>query len=685
MEVAGMVENPWTAGTYEADRSNAGYGTTSLVNPDDSYPYVIITTNALKSTFQPLLDWKNTKLSSTIVAVEDIYADPAYNGVDDPEEIRNFIKDAYANWETEYVLLGGDDVDDSGTQIVPIRGVYLSAGSSSDNNVPCDMYFGALDGTWNNDGDDRWGEPEEIDYYPEVHVGRITADTSSEIQNWINKVLDYEQNPSAAHLNQCVWIGEKLDASTWGSDSKEEIIPVFPVEDEYQFTKLYQKLGTFSRSNVVSELNKGPHPVNHLGHANSGYTMGIYRSDVDSLTNTDYFFAYSQGCMAGGFDQGHSGNSEAISEHFVYTEHGAFAVIMNARYGWYSPGTTHGPSQYFDYEFFDAIYTENIKNLGAANDDSKTDNAGSSMGNAYLRWCYLELNLHGDPHTEIFEPVKYDHDIAVTGFQAPDFMAPGTTYVSALIRNRGLNDESNIEIEFLVDDVVQETQMISYMESGCSEEVSFEWTPTEYPMEYLVGTLDGSNSYDPDDGIVEYKWEFGDGSVGYGAIVTHTYSNCQQYTASLTVKDHYGATDTDTCIISVWQRGHDMELESMRTPKTGRVGQTKTITIKVRNVGTYDDWPIWITPDNPRSDWALVTLRAVKPDGTIGTYTKLVYLNQNIGETVKIPVTLDQRGEWNFEAHVDISNGYGHINPFPRKDQNTANDDLSASSPTNVR
>jgi hypothetical protein len=456
--------------------------------------------------------------------------------------------------------------------------------------------------------------------------------------------------------------------------------------------------------------------------------MGIYRSDVDSLTNTDYFFAYSQGCMAGGFDQGHSGNSEAISEHFVYTEHGAFAVIMNARYGWYSPGTTHGPSQYFDYEFFDAIYTENIKNLGAANDDSKTDNAGAAMSNAYLRWCYLELNLHGDPHTEIFEPVKYEHDIAVTAFQAPGFMAPGTTYVSALIRNRGLNDESNIEIEFLVDDVVQETQMISYMESGCSEEVSFEWTPTEYPMEYLVGihavpipgenvttnnlqeksvmveyppvadagpdqssfnyqtvTLDGSNSYDPDDGIVEYKWEFGDGSVGYGAIVTHTYSNCQQYTASLTVKDHYGATDTDTCIISVWQRGHDMELVSMRTPKTGRVGQTKTITIKVKNVGTYDDWPIWITPDNPRSDWALITLRAVKPDGTIGEYTKLVYLNQNIEGTVKIPVTLDQRGEWNFEAHVDISNGYGHINPFPRKDQNTANDDLSASSPTNVR
>jgi hypothetical protein len=323
---------------------------------------------------------------------------------------------------------------------------------------------------------------------------------------------------------------------------------VFPVDDEYQFTKLYQKLGTFSRSNVVSELNKGPHAVNHLGHANAGYTMGIYSSDVDSLTNTDYFFAYSQGCMAGGFDQGYSGNSEAISEHFVYTEHGAIAVIMNARYGWYSPGTTHGPSQYFDYEFFDAIYTENIKNLGAANDDSKTDNAGSAMSNAYLRWCYLELNLHGDPHTEVLEIVKYEHDIAVSSFQAPDFMDPGTTAViEALIRNRGLNDESNIEIEFLVDDVVQETQMISYIESGCSEKVSFEWTPTEYPMEYLVGihavpipdenvttnnlqeksviveytpvadagqdkdavsgqevTLDGSNSYDLDDGIAEW-------------------------------------------------------------------------------------------------------------------------------------------------------------------------------------
>jgi hypothetical protein len=432
--------------------------------------------------------------------------------------------------------------------------------------------------------------------------------------------------------------------------------------------------------------------------------------------------------MAGGFDQGYSGNSEAISEHFVYTEHGAIAVIMNARYGWYSPGTTHGPSQYFDYEFFDAIYTENIKNLGAANDDSKTDNAGAAMSDAYLRWCYLELNLHGDPHTEILEPVKYDHDIAVSGFQSPDFMDPGTTAViEALIRNRGLNDESDIEIEFLVDDAVEEIKIIDYLASGQSQQVSFDWTPTEYLKEYKVGihavpvpdenvttnnlqennvmveytpvadagqdkdafsgqevTLDGSNSYDLDDGIAEWNWNFGDGTTGSGEIVTHTYASIGSYHVSLTVKDHYGAEDTDTCIVTVWEGGHDMQITSLRTPNSARLGTTKDIIVKIKNVGTYEEVPMGSLPDR-YGDYVLVTLYITKPDGTKTTQTTQILIYMGGSKTLKFSVTFDQVGEWSFSVHVDICDKNGSINPFPYKDQNPADNDMTPDRNTRVR
>ncbi|VVB91155.1 PKD domain protein [uncultured archaeon] len=65
--------------------------------------------------------------------------------------------------------------------------------------------------------------------------------------------------------------------------------------------------------------------------------------------------------------------------------------------------------------------------------------------------------------------------------------------------------------------------------------------------------LDGSLSSDPDagDSVVSYQWDFGDGSTGSGATVTHTYKDNGAYTVSLTVTDTHGATDTKTTTANI--------------------------------------------------------------------------------------------------------------------------------------
>jgi predicted CXXCH cytochrome family protein len=63
-------------------------------------------------------------------------------------------------------------------------------------------------------------------------------------------------------------------------------------------------------------------------------------------------------------------------------------------------------------------------------------------------------------------------------------------------------------------------------------------------------TFNASASSDIDGSIVEYYWDFGDGSIGTDMVVTHSYSRMGTYLVTLTVTDNMGEMDTD--MISVF-------------------------------------------------------------------------------------------------------------------------------------
>ncbi len=55
-----------------------------------------------------------------------------------------------------------------------------------------------------------------------------------------------------------------------------------------------------------------------------------------------------------------------------------------------------------------------------------------------------------------------------------------------------------------------------------------------------VITFDGSGSLDPDGTVVEYLWDFGDGTLASGARVSHTYAQPGRYGVDLEVRDDSG-------------------------------------------------------------------------------------------------------------------------------------------------
>ncbi|MCS7261657.1 MAG: PKD domain-containing protein, partial [Anaerolineae bacterium] len=57
----------------------------------------------------------------------------------------------------------------------------------------------------------------------------------------------------------------------------------------------------------------------------------------------------------------------------------------------------------------------------------------------------------------------------------------------------------------------------------------------------ILLTLNGGNSVDPDGSIIQYAWDFGDGSAWNGMTVSKVYTQTGVYTITLTVTDNAGA------------------------------------------------------------------------------------------------------------------------------------------------
>ena len=70
------------------------------------------------------------------------------------------------------------------------------------------------------------------------------------------------------------------------------------------------------------------------------------------------------------------------------------------------------------------------------------------------------------------------------------------------------------------------------------------FTITPSPANLTTVIFNASLSYDPDDHITLYEWDFGDGTVETGKVAIHSYSSAGNYTVVLTVTDADGATNS---------------------------------------------------------------------------------------------------------------------------------------------
>lgn len=176
--------------------------------PREHYDFVIITTDDLLGAIltSGFLSWKAAQgYGVRVVRI----ADPLISdqeGVDLAEQIRNFLRQYYAAWGIQYVLLVGDYAT------VPMRYCYPNPNNHLNTagnpggpggEVPTDYYYADLSSpdatSWDADGDGFHGEygDDSPDLMAEVFVGRIPTNDQAWVTYALDKSVRFEQDTGA--------------------------------------------------------------------------------------------------------------------------------------------------------------------------------------------------------------------------------------------------------------------------------------------------------------------------------------------------------------------------------------------------------------------------------------------------------------------------------------------------------
>jgi hypothetical protein len=391
-----------------------------MAPPEEEYEYLIIAYEYCEDELEPFRDFYERRgIRTETMWVEDIMH--GYTGIDLADQIRQAITETYIEAGITCVLLAGDS--QMSQDNLPHRGFYGRVESDTvweDIDIAADIYYAALDGNWNTDGDTLWGEPGEEDFYSELSIGRITFNSFSELQTIINKTIMYQESPVASQCDNALMLGELLSSNpiTWGGDELDQLIGTWDIHGfvttgiptSHDIVKYYERdLVSWAFGTVLTEFNSGTHLVCHSGHSNAYNAMkcSIVYVTTDYFTNdgvtANFPVVYTIGCSAGCF-----AGDDCIGERMVSIETCASAFIGNSSYGWMEEGTTNGASNHYQREFCDAIFTEGITRVGEANVRSKDESVpfiGLPDDDGALRWVCYGLNLLGDPMMDVWTSV----------------------------------------------------------------------------------------------------------------------------------------------------------------------------------------------------------------------------------------------------------------------------------------
>jgi hypothetical protein len=276
-----------------------------ITNEDSSvYELLIITPKEFTRALKSLVDHKNKMgVSIKLVSLGEVYEQMFWQGRDNPEKIKYFIKTAIEKWGIEYVLLVGGRKGYLDSWHLPVRYVLMDDGYDSQHIS--DLYYADVydsEGnfsSWDSDGDGLYGEwyygnfseDKDIDLIPDVSIGRLPCRNRMELRNVIRKIINYEKKScDTTWFNNMVVAGGDAFEDYEGYEGEMITDDALDLMDDFNPTRLWvsnSNLDLFALK-IVQAINRGCGFLYLAGHGDYWFwaTSGEIGKDLRGIFTT---------------------------------------------------------------------------------------------------------------------------------------------------------------------------------------------------------------------------------------------------------------------------------------------------------------------------------------------------------------------------------------------------------------
>ena len=362
-------------------------------NTDERYdvlseqgPMLVISYGDFMDEMQTFVDWKNYKgIPTEMVDVAD---------VGDVDDMAQLIEDQYYENGIAFVLLVGD--------IDQIETIRRSNGAGS--NSPSDNSLTFVAGN---------------DYYPDLIIGRFSAETGDHVETMVERTIAYEMDPdpSADWYKKGSGFASNQGPGDDGEDDDEHMDNIRDLLLDYTYDEvdqIYDPDGTVAQGEAA--LNDGRSIVNYTGHGSNGsWGNGcpMNNTDVNSLVNMGmYPFIWSVACVNGEFEQGTCfAETWLRATHSDGTPTGAIATLMSTvNQAWNPPMEGQDEMN----AIFVESYSDNIKRtfggLSFNGMNQMNDSYGSQGYNETYYWT-----IFGDPSVVVRSDTPTELEVSHSG------------------------------------------------------------------------------------------------------------------------------------------------------------------------------------------------------------------------------------------------------------------------------